>query len=98
MRTVSTYMEEFYRLASRCDLSLTEKQQTAKYIYELNYPIQERVAITDVFSVDEAQNKVMKIERLRSKAPPPRLPLSIEESVGDDEVPPNPTTAGQQMV
>ena len=71
-------MEEFYRLALRCDLSLTEEQQTAKYIHGLNYLIQERVAIQDVVSVDEAQNKVIKIERLRSKAPPSRHPYQLK--------------------
>ena len=76
---MSAYTVEFYRLAPRCDLSLTEEQQTAKYIYGLNYPIQGRVAIKDVFSVDEAQNSAMKIKRLRSRALSFRRPLSIEE-------------------
>ena len=84
---MSTDTKEFYRLASWCDLSLTEEQQTAKYIHELNYPIQEYVAIQDVFSVDEAQNKAMKIESLRSGDPPCRRPLSIGEPIGDDGVP-----------
>jgi len=44
-RTVSTYTEEFYHLASRCDLSLTEEWQTVKYIHGLNYLIQECIAI-----------------------------------------------------
>ena len=57
-------MEEFYRLSSRCDLSMMEEQQTAKYINDLKYPIQERVIFHDEFSVDEAHNKAMKIERL----------------------------------
>jgi len=83
---------------SRCDLSLTEEQQNAQYIHRLNYPIQERVAIQDVFSVNEAQNKVMKIGRLQSRAPPSRCPLSIEEHVGDDGVPLSSTTTGQPIV
>jgi len=95
---VTVYTEEFYHLASRCDLSLTEEQQTAKYIHRLNYPIQERVAILDVFSVDEAQNKTMKIKRLRSRALPSRRPLSIKEPIGDDRVPPSSTTTGQPIV
>ena len=66
-------------LASWCDLSLTEDQHNVKYIHGLNYPIQESIAIQDVFSVDEARNKAMKIERLRSRAPPFTRPLSIEE-------------------
>jgi len=60
---MSAYMEEFYRLVLWCDFSLTEEQQTAKYIYRLNSPIQECVAIQDVFFVDEAPKKAMKIER-----------------------------------
>jgi len=39
MRTVTAYMEEFYCFASPCDLSLMEKQQTAKFIHNLKYPI-----------------------------------------------------------
>ena len=37
--------------------------------------------------IDDVQNKAMKIERLRSRAPPSGSPLSIEESSGDDRVP-----------
>ena len=95
---MSTYTKEFYHLASRRDLSLTEEQQTAKYNHGLNYSIQERMANQDVFSVNKAQNKAMKIEKLQSKAPPFRLPLSIEEPVGDDGVSPNSTTVGQPMI
>jgi len=69
-----------------------------KYIHELNYPIQECVAIQDMFSVNEVQNKPMKIERLRSKAPPSRRPLSIEKPIGDNGIPPNSTMACQPMV
>ena len=68
--TVTTYTEEFYHLALRCDLSLTEEQQTAKYIHRLKYPIQERVALQDLYSIDKAQNKAMKVERLQNKALP----------------------------
>ena len=41
-----------------------EEQQAAKYISGLKYPIQERVILHDVFSVDEVYNKALKIERL----------------------------------
>ena len=63
-------MDEFYRLSSRCDLSLIKKQQTSKYINGLKFSIREHVAFQDVFSVDEAQNKAMKIERLQRRALP----------------------------
>jgi len=49
---------------------MTNEQQTAKYISGLKYPIQERIILHDVFSVDEAHNKAMKIERLRSRTLP----------------------------
>ena len=54
-------------VASRCDLSLSEEQQqTAKYIHTLKY----HVALQDLYSVDEAHNKVIKVERLQNKALP----------------------------
>ena len=41
-------MEEFYRLSSLCELSITGEQQTMKYINGLRYTIQERIALHDV--------------------------------------------------
>ena len=43
---------------------MTKEQQATKYINGLKYPIQEHVILHDVFSIDEAHNKAMKIERL----------------------------------
>jgi len=65
---------------------MTEEQQTAKYINGLRYTIQERVAFHDVFSIDKAHNKAMKIERLQSRAPPSRRQLSIEDPIEGGEV------------
>ena len=48
---------------------MTEEKQAIKYISGLRYPIQELVIFHDVFSIDEAHNKALKIERLQSKAP-----------------------------
>jgi len=42
------YLEEFYRFSSRCDLSITDEQQTVKYISILKYLIQERKILHDV--------------------------------------------------
>ena len=47
---------------------MTDEQQTAKYISGLRYPIQEHVILRDVFSVDEAQHKFIKIEKLQNRA------------------------------
>jgi len=49
---------------------MTEEQQAAKYISGLKYPIQEHMILHDVFSVDEAHNKTMKIEMLQNRASP----------------------------
>jgi len=55
------------------------------------------VVLHDVFSVDEVYNKAMKIERLQSKAPPSRSPLSIEELVKGDEVQLSSTVTGHPL-
>ncbi|XP_020245285.1 uncharacterized protein LOC109823419 [Asparagus officinalis] len=68
--SVSTYTEELFRLTSRCDLSMSEEQLAAKYIGGLKYSIQEKVAIHNVYSVDEAHNMALKAKRLASKTPP----------------------------
>ena len=65
---------------------MTEEQQTVKYVNGLRYTIQECVALHDMFSVNEAHNKAMKIERLQSKALLFRRQLSIEEPAEDDGV------------
>ena len=91
------YTEEFYRLISRCELSMTEKQRT-KYVNGLRYTIQERVAFNDVFAVDEAHNKAMKIGRIQSRALLFRRQLLIEEPAEGDEVQPSSTMADQPLV
>ena len=73
-------MEEFYRLASHCDLAMTEEQQAAKYICDPKYLIKERVILHNVFYVNEAHNKALKVERLQSRTLPFRHPTSIKES------------------
>ena len=54
-----------------------------KYISGLKYSIQERVIFHDVFSVDEAHYKALKIERLQSKALHFRHSTPIKESASD---------------
>ena len=45
-----------------------EEQQTSNYINRLKYSIQKRVVLQDVFYVNEAQNKGMKIKRLQGRS------------------------------
>jgi len=85
-------MEEFYRLASRYDLAMTEEQQAAKYISGLKYPIQERVILHDVFSVDEAHNKALKVKRLQSRASTFRHSKPIEKPASGSGVQSSSTT------
>jgi len=96
-RIVATYTEKFYRLSSQCELSMTDEQHTAKYISGLKYPIQERVILHDVFSVNEAHNKAMKIERLHIRAPLFRRLMSIDEPLGRERVQPSSATADQPL-
>ena len=56
------------------------------------------MTIQNVFSVDEAQNKAIKIERLQSRVLSFRCRLSIEDPVGGDRVQPSSTTASQPLV
>ena len=77
---------------------MTEEQQTVKYVNGLRYTIQEYVAFHDMFSIDEAHNKAMTIERLQSRAPPSKRQLSIEEPEEGNLVQLSSTTAGQPLV
>ena len=70
---------------------MTEEQQAAKYTSDLKYPIQECVILLNVFSVDEAHNKAIEIERLQSTSPSFRHPALIEESTSDVGVQSSPT-------
>jgi len=89
------YTEEFYCLSSRCKLSMKDEQQTTKYISRLKYPIQERVILHDMFSVDEAHNKTMKIERLHNRVSPFRRSMLLEDPLGGEGIQPSSTTVGQ---
>jgi len=64
---------------------MTEEQQAVKCISGLKYSIQERMIFHDVFSVDEAHNKALKIETI----PPFSCPGPIQESASDAGVQPN---------
>ncbi|GKB46713.1 transposon ty3-I gag-pol polyprotein [Tanacetum coccineum] len=66
-RTVADYTGEFLRLQARCNLRETDEQSAARYISGLNSSIQERLSLTPIWSVDQAQNMAMKAERMASK-------------------------------
>ncbi|GKA57227.1 transposon ty3-I gag-pol polyprotein [Tanacetum coccineum] len=66
-RTVANYTREFLRLQARCNLRETDEQSMARYISRLNDSIKERLSLTPIWSVDQAQNMAMKAERMASK-------------------------------
>ncbi|GKE85492.1 hypothetical protein Tco_1559234, partial [Tanacetum coccineum] len=66
-RIVADYTGEFLRLQARCNLRETDEQSAARYISGLNSSIQERLSLTPIWSVDQAQNMAMKAERMASK-------------------------------
>ncbi|GKB51271.1 retrotransposon protein, putative, ty3-gypsy subclass [Tanacetum coccineum] len=66
-RTVADYTGEFLRLQARCNLREMDEQSAARYISGLNSSIQERLSLTPIWSVDQAQNMAMKAERMASK-------------------------------
>ncbi|GJU37292.1 hypothetical protein Tco_1185646 [Tanacetum coccineum] len=66
-RNVADYTSEFLRLQARCNLREMDEQSTARYISGLNSSIQERLILTPIWCVDQAQNMAMKAERMASK-------------------------------
>nr|GEW19930.1 hypothetical protein [Tanacetum cinerariifolium] len=61
------YTGEFLRLQARFNLKETDEQSAARYISGLNSSIQERLSLTPIWYVDQAQNMAMKAKRLASK-------------------------------
>ncbi|GKB85267.1 transposon ty3-I gag-pol polyprotein, partial [Tanacetum coccineum] len=66
-RIVANYTGEFLRLQARCNLRETDEQSAARYISRLNSSIQERLSLTPIWFVDQAENMAMKAERMASK-------------------------------
>ena len=59
---MNKYMEEFYQLNARVNLSETEDQLIAHYIGGLKLVIQDRLALQGVWTMIDAINLVMKVE------------------------------------
>ncbi|GJW88693.1 transposon ty3-I gag-pol polyprotein [Tanacetum coccineum] len=73
-RPVDTWMRmkrmikgKFLRLQARCNLRETNEKSAARYISGLNSLIQERLSLTSIWSVDQAQNMAVKAERMAFK-------------------------------
>ncbi|KAI0499806.1 hypothetical protein KFK09_018014 [Dendrobium nobile] len=61
-RSVSEYMEEFYRLSARNDLNETSNQLVVRYIGGLKDSIQDKLELSSVWSLSEAVNFALKAE------------------------------------
>ena len=59
---MNKYMEEFYQLNARVNLSETEDQLIAHYIGGLKLVIQDRLALQGVWTMIDAVNLTMKVE------------------------------------
>ena len=59
---MNKYMEEFYQLNARVNLSETEDQLIARYIRGLKLVIQDRLALQGVWTMIDAINLTMKVE------------------------------------
>ncbi|GJV79416.1 ultrapetala 1-like protein [Tanacetum coccineum] len=79
-RTVADYAGEFLRLQARCNLRETKEQSATMYISGLNSSLQERLSLTPIWSVDQAQNMAMKAERMSSKTRVGFKRLNMESS------------------
>ncbi|GJV98067.1 putative receptor protein kinase ZmPK1 [Tanacetum coccineum] len=76
-RTVSEYVEEFTRLASRNQLSESDAQQVARFNNGLRYDIQAIICLQTTWTLDEAVRMALKAEHTVSEK---TQPLSSNEA------------------
>ncbi|KAI0495827.1 hypothetical protein KFK09_022130 [Dendrobium nobile] len=61
-RTVTDYMEEFYRLSARNNLNESENQLVARYIGGLKENLQDKLELNSIWSLSQAVNLALKAE------------------------------------
>lgn len=62
-RTVQAYVDDFYQLSARNDLMETEAQQVARFIGGLRLPIQDKVFMQHVFTLNEVVSLATRAEK-----------------------------------
>lgn len=67
-RSVEVYTTEFHRLAARNDLTETESQQVSRYTNGLRPPIQDRISLVPVYTLDDAYNLAIRAETQLAKS------------------------------
>ncbi|KAF7120408.1 hypothetical protein RHSIM_Rhsim13G0079100 [Rhododendron simsii] len=66
-RSVDDYTGEFYELVARNDLAETEEQKMARYVGGLRPPIQDALNMIDLYSVSEAYQRALQLEKQLSR-------------------------------
>jgi hypothetical protein len=75
-RSVSTYIKEFLRLQTRCNLNENEDQQVVRYVNELNYNVQDYLAMQGIWSADQAQNLALRAECIIQSTKTLKVPMN----------------------
>jgi hypothetical protein len=94
-RSITDYIEEFYRLDSRNNLTESEGQQVARYVGGLRMAIQDQVSLHTVWNLSEAVNLAMKIESQMARHSGQSQVFRQTEKMGESAVVPNPQQSSQ---
>ncbi|KAJ0975499.1 hypothetical protein J5N97_017464 [Dioscorea zingiberensis] len=71
-RSVDEYTEDFYQLIARNDLSETEEQLVARYLGGLRQPLQDVLSLHSLWTVSEAYQRALTVEKQQNRRPPIR--------------------------